>query len=73
MEDCFKRLEERVQEILLGYSHLKQERETLADKLRLKDKNIDELNEKIKALDDSKDMIKARIERLIQRIEGLGF
>ncbi len=73
MEDCFKRLEERVQEILLGYSRLKQERETLADKLRLKDKNIDELNEKIKALDDSKDMIKARIERLIQRIEGLGF
>jgi chromosome segregation ATPase len=73
MEECFKRLEERVKEILQGYSRLKQEKEVMADKLRLKDKSIDELNEKIQALDDSKHSIRTRIERLIQRIEGLGF
>jgi chromosome segregation ATPase len=73
MEECFKRLEERVKEILQGYSSLKQEKEAMADKLQLKDKSIDELNEKIKALDDRRHSIKTRIERLIQRIESLGF
>ena len=73
MEECFKRLEERVREILQGYNRLKQEKEVLADKLRLKDKSIDELNEKLKALDDRKNSVKAKIERLIQRIEGSGF
>ncbi len=73
MEECFKRLEERVREILQGYNRLKQEKEALADKLRLKDKSIDELNEKLKALDDRKNSVKAKIERLIQRIEGSGF
>ena len=73
MEECFKRLEERVREILQGYNRLKQEKEALADKLRLKDKSIYELNEKLKALDDRKNSVKAKIERLIQRIEGSGF
>jgi peptidoglycan hydrolase CwlO-like protein len=73
MEECFRRLEERVREVLQGYNRLRQEKEVLADKLRLKDKSIDELNQKLKALDERKNSVKARIERLIQRIEGLGF
>lgn len=72
MEEGFKRLEERVREIVHRYSRLQQEREALVDKLRLKDKSIDELNEKLKALDHRKNSVKAKIERLIQRIEGLG-
>ena len=71
MEECFKRLEERVREIVQGYSRLKQEKEALADNLRLKDKNIDELKEKLQALDDRRNSVKAKIERLIRRIEGL--
>jgi peptidoglycan hydrolase CwlO-like protein len=73
MEEYFKRLEERVQEILQGYDHLRQEKEVLTDKLRRKDQSIDELNEKLQALDDRKGSVKAKIERLIQRIEDLGF
>ncbi len=73
MEEYFKRLEERVQEILQGYNHLRQEKEALADKLRRKDQSIDELNEKLQALDGRKGSVKAKIERLIQRIEDLGF
>lgn len=72
MEACFKRLEERVQEILQGYHRLRQEKVTLIDKLRRKDQSIDELNEKLQALGDRKNSIKAKIEQLIQRIEGLG-
>ncbi len=73
MEECFEHLEKRVGEILQGYNSLRQEKEALIDKLRLKDQSIDELNEKLRALDDRKNSVKAKIERLIQRIEGLGF
>ncbi len=73
MEECFRRLEERVREVLQGYNRLRQEKDILADKLRLKDKSIDELNQKLKVLDERKNSVKGRIERLIQRIEGLGF
>lgn len=72
MEDCFKRLEERVREILHGYHRLRQEKVTLIDKLRRKDQSIDELNEKLQALGDRKSSVKVKIEQLIQRIEGLG-
>lgn len=73
MEECFRRLEERVREILQGYDRLQQEREALVDKLRHQDKSINELHEKLRALDDAKQSIKARLQRLIQRIENLGF
>ena len=73
MEEYFKRLEERVQEIHQGYGHLRQEKEALTDKLRRKDQSINDLNEKLQALDDRKGSVKAKIERLIQRIEDLGF
>ena len=72
MEACFKRLEERVREIIQGYHRLGQEKAVLIDKLSRKDQSIDELNEKLQALGDRKGSIKAKIERLIQRIEGLG-
>lgn len=73
MEECFRRLEERVREILQGYDRLQQEKEALVDKLRHQDKSINELHEKLRALDDAKQSIKARLQRLIQRIENLGF
>ncbi len=73
MEECFKRLEKRVVEILQGYDHLRQEKEALVHKLRRKDQSIEELNKRLRALDDRKGSVKAKIERLIQRIEDLGF
>jgi DNA anti-recombination protein RmuC len=72
MEECFKRLEERVREIVQGYNRLKQENEVLADKLRLQDKSIDELKAMLQTLDDRRNSVKAKVERLIQHIEGLG-
>ena len=45
----------------------------MIDKLRRKDQSIDELNERLRALDDRKSSVKAKIEQLIQRIEDLGF
>jgi DNA anti-recombination protein RmuC len=72
MEECFKRLEERVREIVQGYNRLKQENEVLADKLRLQDKSIDELKAMLQTLDDRRNSVKAKVERLIRRIEGLG-
>ena len=73
MEECFSRLEERVREVLQGYDRLQQEKEALVDKLRHQDKSINELHEKLRALDDAKQSIKARLQRLVQRIENLGF
>ena len=73
MEECFRRLEERVREILQGYDRLQQEKEALVDKLRHQDKRINELHEKLRGLDDARQSIKARLQRLIQRIENLGF
>ncbi len=73
MEESFKRLQERVQEVVQGYNHLRQEKEALTDKLRRKDQSIDKLNERLRALDDRKSSVKAKIEQLIQRIEDLGF
>jgi predicted nuclease with TOPRIM domain len=73
MEESFKRLQERVQEVLQGYNHLRQEKEALTDKVRRKDQSIDELNERLRALDARKSSVKAKIEQLIQRIEDLGF
>lgn len=73
MEECFRRLEERVREILQGYDQLQQEKEALVDKLRHQDKSINELHAKVQALDDAKQSVKARLQRLIQRIENLGF
>jgi predicted nuclease with TOPRIM domain len=73
MEECFKRLEERVREILQGYDRVLQEKEALVDKLRHQDKRINELHEKLRGLDDARQSIKARLQRLIQRIENLGF
>jgi FtsZ-binding cell division protein ZapB len=72
MEECFKRLEERVREMVQGYNRLKYEKEELADTLRLKDESIDELKEKLQTLDDRRNSVKAKIEQLIRRIEGLG-
>ncbi|MCK5554424.1 MAG: cell division protein ZapB [Deltaproteobacteria bacterium] len=72
MEECFKRLEERVREIVQEYNRLKQENEVLADKLRLQDKSIDELKARLQTLDDRRNSVKAKVERLIRRIEGLG-
>ena len=72
MEEGFKQLEERVKEIVKGYSRLMQENEALADKLRLQDKSIDELRERVQTLADRRNSVKATIERLIRRIEGLG-
>ena len=72
MQECFKRLEERVREMVQGYNRLKYEKEELADTLRLKDESIDELREKLQALDDRRNSVKAKIEQLIRRIEGLG-
>jgi chromosome segregation ATPase len=73
MEESFKRLEERVRVALQGFDRLRKEREELVDKLRRKDQSINELNEKLRALKDRRNSAKARIERLIERIEALGF
>jgi chromosome segregation ATPase len=73
MEESFKRLEERVRVVLQGFDRLRKEREELVDKLRRKDQSINELNEKLRALKDRGNSAKARIERLIERIEALGF
>jgi chromosome segregation ATPase len=73
MEESFKRLEERVRVALQGFDRLRKEREELVDKLRRKDQSINELNEKLRALKDRRNSAKARIERLIERIETLGF
>ena len=62
MEEGFKRLEERIREIVKGYSRLKQENEALADKLRLQDKSIDELKERVQTLADRRNSVNAKID-----------
>jgi uncharacterized coiled-coil DUF342 family protein len=64
-------LEERLNKILEGYTTLKEEREKLISQMHVNEKVVEELREEISTLKNERLEVRARIERLIERLEGI--
>ena len=69
--NLFDTLEERLDRILEGFTTLKEENERLASRLRDKELELDSLTNEISLLRNEKSDARKRIERLIQRLEGI--
>jgi len=69
--NLFDTLEERLDRILEGFTTLKEENERLASQLREKELEVDSLANEISLLKNEKSDARKRIERLIQRLEGI--
>jgi len=69
--NLFDTLEERLDRILEGFTTLKEENERLASRLRDKELEVETLKNEISLLRNEKSDARKRIERLIQRLEGI--
>ena len=67
----FAVLEERLNKILEGYSTLKEEREKLISQMHVNEEEVEKLREEISTLKNERLEVRARIERLIERLEGI--
>ena len=64
-------LEERLNTILQGYTTLKEEREKLISQIGANENEIKQLREEVSTLTNERSEVCARIERLIERLEGI--
>lgn len=69
--NLFDTLEERLDRILEGFTTLKEENARLASRLRDKELEVNSLINEISLLRNEKSDARKRIERLIQRLEGI--
>ena len=67
----FAVLEERLNKILEGYSTLKEEREKLISQMHVNEEEVKELRKEVTTLKNERSEVRARIERLIKRLEGI--
>ena len=67
----FAVLEERINKILEGYTTLKEEREGLISQVKAKEAEVEKLREEIYALRNERLEARTRIQRLIERLEGI--
>ena len=67
----FAVLEERLNKILEGYTTLKEEREKLISQMHKNDEEVKELRKEVTTLKNERSEVRARIERLVKRLEGI--
>jgi len=67
----FEVLEERLNKILEGYTTLKEEREKFISQMQEKEKEVEKLKEELYALKNDRAEVRTRIDRLIERLEGI--
>jgi predicted nucleic acid-binding Zn-ribbon protein len=67
----FAVLEDKLNEILEGYTTLKEEREKLISQMKAKEEAVEKLKEEVYALKNERSEVRTRIERLIERLEGI--
>lgn len=67
----FDQLEKRIEELTQRFVALKEEHQRTVQELNLKDKQIQELSEKISEFDRTKAQVHSRIEQILKRLELL--
>jgi chromosome segregation ATPase len=66
-----ERLEKRITTLTEKFAELKKSHEKALGDLSVRDKRIDELNEKMKDFQKTKVQIHSKIENILKRLEGL--
>ncbi|MBI5234622.1 MAG: cell division protein ZapB [Deltaproteobacteria bacterium] len=69
--DKFTKLEERLGRLLSGFESLKAENKELREAVVAREREIEELKERLKKLDVEKAAVKNRVDVLLERIDGL--
>lgn len=69
--DQFQLLEEKIDTLIKFINTVKKEKESLAEKLRIQDRKISDLNGELENLRTSRDKAKQRILGLLKKIEQL--
>ena len=69
--DKFEVLEEKLSRILEGYTKLRNEREELTSRLKEQTGELERLRGEIYSLKNEKSEARTRIERLIEKLEGI--
>ena len=67
----FAVLEEKLNKILEGYTTLKEEREKLITQMHVNEEEVEKLRKEITTLKNERSEVRVRIERLIERLEGI--
>lgn len=67
----FDQLERRIEELTQRFVALKEEHQRTLQELGMKEKQIEELNEKITEFDRTKAQVHSRIESILKRLELL--
>ena len=67
----FAVLEEKLNKILEGYTTLKEEREKLISRMHANEEEVEKLRNEVSILKNERSEVRARIERLIKRLEGI--
>ena len=67
----FAVLEDRLNEILKGYTALKEEKESIFSQMREQKEEVEKLRGEISTLKNERLEIRTRIDRLIERLEGI--
>jgi len=69
----FDLLEEKVSQLAEKYAQLKREKEGFSATLKEKDKEIAGLQEKNSVLEEEKEAIKNRLDKIISNLESISF
>ena len=67
----FTALEDRLNKVLEGYTALKEEKERLSSQVQGKTEELERLQEEISLLKHERLEARQRIERLLERLEGI--
>ena len=69
----FDILEEKVGKLVEKYTQLKSENDSFSSTLQQKDNEISNLQHKVHSLEEEKEVIKARLEKIISSLENVSF
>ncbi len=70
--DQFRVLEGKIEKLIEMVTLLKNEKEALAEKVRIQDERLSDLTGQLEALKTARDDAKRRIVALLERIEQIG-
>lgn len=69
----FDILEEKVNLLAEKYAELKNERDSFTHDVQQKDQELSRLREKVRSLEEEKEVIKERLDRIISSLETISF
>lgn len=71
LEDLFTSLEKRITDVVDRYTQLKEEKRLLEEDLREKGLKLNSMEEKCRQFEMERDMIRAKIDSLLERLKTL--